>query len=402
MDSDADSLVKNLNLMGPSTLDQSMISQYGARASAKDVLCYQCLFMVRCIDQVLLQKQKELRIGFIGCGQIGSTILNALLESGFPGDRLSVTTRMPEKLGKRLQSKGVVCTKDSSQVVSASDVLILCIPPAQITPVASALRGRIKKRTTLISVLIGVTETKIRQIFGVRKVLRAIVDVSALVNLGPPPSSNEDDSEEDRQKAVEYSDAVLDIAMQSLAQGGTTTTTVANPEDILPPTGDENVNDDADEEPMEVFDERFAGYAAGTKILVRSVQALAMSTLAFSQKQAMRAAEYIVLGVKRDPVADISSVQLPEEGEVGEEGEYDDEEQDESRGRAARAAMAAMAASCVSIVPGHQWVSYDGPQGGDDSFHEGFDGKNQGQVDSSMPSITSHWLPFVEEVREGV
>ena len=112
-----------------------------------------------------------------------------------------------------------------------------------------------------------------------------------------------------------------------------------------------------------------------------------------SQKQAMRAAEYIVLGIKREPVINVNSLILEEKEK--DKGGYADggDEQEEDEEAKARAAFAAQAAAFVSVVPGHQWVSYDGPQGGDDmgSFHE----FNQG----GPPPISSCWLPFVEEVR---
>lgn len=427
MDQDADTILKNLSIHGPKTLDPMVVNQYGARQSAKDVMCYQCLFVIRCIDMLLLQRNRDMRIGFVGCGQVGQAILNALLESGFPGERMLVNTRMPEKLSA-LQSKGVSCSKECTNVLAAADVIILCIPPAQLMPVASAIRGKIKKRTTLISTIIGATETKLRQVFGVRKAMRCVVDMPSLISLGPPPVIRDDSNEHAKKRAIEYSDTVLDIAMVSMAQGSSTTSP-PDPEEILPGEGEVTADQEDfvdDDEDYENFEERFAKkYAPGTKFMIRTMQSLAMQVLGWTPKQACRAAEYVVLDIRRKTLYVVDEEENEDENGPENEGREGDDKKKkkkaivyrmhhdgtvsvEKRRKRGKKALKMKKKDNVddgtlpSIVSGHQWVHYASPTNNNEMMDGGAAASSGVVLDerTGKPQKlkTSCWLPFVEEL----
>jgi hypothetical protein len=56
MNADADGITKNLELTGVSTLDPRLQGIYNSRSDAQSVICYQCLFIARCVDSMFLLK----------------------------------------------------------------------------------------------------------------------------------------------------------------------------------------------------------------------------------------------------------------------------------------------------------------------------------------------------------
>ena len=99
----------------------------------------------------------QVSIGIIGCGVVGTQVLEGLLSSRlFHVTCLSVSTRQPNHLPAYVQ-EGVQACYDNAEIASSADLLILAVLPTQFQDVARTVRGRVKKTAVVMSTLLGVS-----------------------------------------------------------------------------------------------------------------------------------------------------------------------------------------------------------------------------------------------------
>ncbi|AGA78726.1 pyrroline-5-carboxylate reductase [Echinicola vietnamensis] len=101
---------------------------------------------------------KNLKIAIIGCGNLGLSIVNGLLETeGFEAKNLMVTKRHPENLS-HLQSLGVTVTADNKSAAKAADLVILGVKPYNIPHILKEIAPVVSPdKQTIISLATGVT-----------------------------------------------------------------------------------------------------------------------------------------------------------------------------------------------------------------------------------------------------
>ena len=101
---------------------------------------------------------KNLKIAIIGCGNLGSSIVNGLLSmEGFDGNNLTVTKRHPENLFY-LQPLGVTVTSDNLKAAQDADLLILGVKPYNVANILKELQPVLDpKKQVVISLATGVT-----------------------------------------------------------------------------------------------------------------------------------------------------------------------------------------------------------------------------------------------------
>lgn len=134
----------------------------------------------------------ELKLGFIGAGNMASAILSGILNSHlFPPEYIYVSNRHQEKLeihGRR----GVFTTTDNTAVAKAADLVILGIKPqmfAEVLPqIASALFGK-----CVVSISPGYSVAYLRTLLPGCFVLRAMPNTPLLVGKGVTAVAESDD-----------------------------------------------------------------------------------------------------------------------------------------------------------------------------------------------------------------
>lgn len=136
------------------------------------------------LEATLAKGSKSLKVGIIGCGMLGTTLLRALLDSGsFDPDKICVSTRRPEAL-LHFSAAGVRCVYDNVECAERSDLLLLACLPAQFAAVAKDLRGKMRPQVLVISTVFGINAEKIKRMLGVACVLQPVFD-AANCNPGP-------------------------------------------------------------------------------------------------------------------------------------------------------------------------------------------------------------------------
>jgi pyrroline-5-carboxylate reductase len=71
---------------------------------------------------------QEVNIGIIGIGNLGTALINGLIDSGVPPGHLYATRRRVEQL-EELKSLGVNTGKDNKELVKNADLIILAVKP---------------------------------------------------------------------------------------------------------------------------------------------------------------------------------------------------------------------------------------------------------------------------------
>lgn len=124
-------------------------------------------------------------IGCIGCGNMGSAILKgfaALLDEN--EWHLCGYNRTPEKM-LALKEQGIEAMPGITELVNASDVIILAVKPGQVAEVLKQARPALGSQKTLVSVAAGVQLGTLRSLAGNKCCLaRCMPTTTALVGRG--------------------------------------------------------------------------------------------------------------------------------------------------------------------------------------------------------------------------
>ena len=98
-----------------------------------------------------------IRLGIIGCGNMGGAMLRQLLKKEvFKPEEILVSDVNAELLEKTQRELGVGTTQDN-RLAAAAPVLLLAVKPAFIAQVAEGIRGAVGENTLVLSIVTGRT-----------------------------------------------------------------------------------------------------------------------------------------------------------------------------------------------------------------------------------------------------
>ncbi|KAG8465476.1 hypothetical protein KFE25_002783 [Diacronema lutheri] len=188
----------------------SILPQYLTFQAAKAVIATHCMFVVytfRCAQELATARTIDLhpqswrprlaryraasaprthmfikpradaapamRIGLIGCGVVGRTIVESLLDSGLtqPSD-LAISTRTTTRVSD-LSRQGVITLFDNVAVASDSNILFVCVLSPQLNALAAELRDALRPCTLIVVVAAALPTAKMRALFPHNHVVHA-------------------------------------------------------------------------------------------------------------------------------------------------------------------------------------------------------------------------------------
>ena len=124
------------------------------------------------------------RIGFIGMGNMGYAFAKGLLSEYDPEDMM-FSCRTDEKKNKVTSELGILAAGSSSELVHASDIVVLAVKPQTYDEVFEEIRDAVREGTIFISLAPGVTINHIRESLGGKpRVVRAMPNTPALIGHG--------------------------------------------------------------------------------------------------------------------------------------------------------------------------------------------------------------------------
>jgi len=129
---------------------------------------------------------KTQQIGFIGGGNMASSLIGGLVSNGYPADKITVADLDAEKLAYLSKTFGINNTQDSGALAAKVDVLVLAVKPQHMQPVAEGVSSAIKqKEPVVVSIAAGIRVDALeRWLGGNLPIVRCMPNTPALVKTG--------------------------------------------------------------------------------------------------------------------------------------------------------------------------------------------------------------------------
>lgn len=126
------------------------------------------------------------KIGFIGCGNMGTAMMAGILDSGKcePQDMM-ISCRTKETLEKKKEAYGVQITTDNSEVAAFADILFVAVKPQFYEEVLREIKNALKEDEILVSIAPGKTLAWFCDLLGEnQKVIRTMPNTPCMVGAG--------------------------------------------------------------------------------------------------------------------------------------------------------------------------------------------------------------------------
>jgi len=125
-------------------------------------------------------------IAFVGAGNMASSIIGGLIESGHPAGRISAADPLPESL-ERLRALGPVAVHgDNAAAVADADAVILAVKPQVMAEATTSIAAAVKENSAVvISIAAGVTIASMQSRLGPQAaIVRCMPNTPALLRCG--------------------------------------------------------------------------------------------------------------------------------------------------------------------------------------------------------------------------
>lgn len=125
---------------------------------------------------------RNLKIGFIGCGKMASAIINGVISSKYlPKGNLS-GSEINEEIAKNASERlGINVITDNKTLVKNNDIIFLVTKPNIIGEILEEIKDEITADKLLVSIPAGISTEKIENIIGKKRVVRVMPNTPALV-----------------------------------------------------------------------------------------------------------------------------------------------------------------------------------------------------------------------------
>lgn len=122
-------------------------------------------------------------LGFIGAGNLATSIIGGLIATGFEPQRIIASNIDKDQLVLLKQNYAINTADDNQAVVAQADVIVISVKPQVMKEVTLGLQQAIvKKRPLIISVAAGIRLTSLSDTFGSEiAMVRAMPNTAALV-----------------------------------------------------------------------------------------------------------------------------------------------------------------------------------------------------------------------------
>ncbi|HLD19655.1 MAG TPA: pyrroline-5-carboxylate reductase [Patescibacteria group bacterium] len=121
-----------------------------------------------------------MNIGIIGIGNMGSIIVNRLLETGFPQKNLFITDTHAENLSILPNSQHA----SLSEIAHQCGIIILAVKPQDFQNLARELAHTVAHDTWIVSIMAGIDSGKIRDVLGVTHIVRCMPNLPSRIGKG--------------------------------------------------------------------------------------------------------------------------------------------------------------------------------------------------------------------------
>jgi pyrroline-5-carboxylate reductase len=125
---------------------------------------------------------KDVKITFIGAGKMGEAIISGVLKHGLTSaECITAAEPHPERRTEITERYGIQCVADNGAAVEGADVVLLSVKPQMFKMVAEDIKGRLPAEALVISIMAGMTTTRISEKLGHDLVVRSMPNTPAQV-----------------------------------------------------------------------------------------------------------------------------------------------------------------------------------------------------------------------------
>ena len=129
---------------------------------------------------------KHQHIGFIGGGNMASSLIGGLISNGYPSDKITVSDLDAEKLARLNAQFNINTEQDSEALANTVEIIVLAVKPQHIQSVAQQICPAVqKKRPLIVSIAAGIREASLENWLGGNlAIVRCMPNTPALVKTG--------------------------------------------------------------------------------------------------------------------------------------------------------------------------------------------------------------------------
>lgn len=129
---------------------------------------------------------KNIRITFIGCGNMGRSLIGGLIADGYPANNLCGTDIDPGQREFAASQYGIEVFEDNLQAISGTDVVVLAVKPQVMERTISGLRAVLTdEKPLLISIAAGIRVTDLARWAGEDiAIVRVMPNTPTLIRTG--------------------------------------------------------------------------------------------------------------------------------------------------------------------------------------------------------------------------
>ena len=127
-----------------------------------------------------------IKLGFVGCGNMGKAMLSGVLESGkCEKDDIIASAKTDSSRDKIKAEYGVMVASDNKEVARFADILFLAVKPQYYEEVISEIRDEVKDDQIIVSIAPGKSLQWFEEAFGKKvKVIRTMPNTPCMVKEG--------------------------------------------------------------------------------------------------------------------------------------------------------------------------------------------------------------------------
>jgi pyrroline-5-carboxylate reductase len=133
-----------------------------------------------------MAKMKIQKIGFIGGGNMASSMISGLIASGHSPQHLWVSDINPDTLKALAENLNVNTSASNDEIINAVDVIVLAVKPQVLSSVAKSAAALIQqKKSLVVSIAAGISQQSLSQWLGAdTAIVRCMPNTPALVLTG--------------------------------------------------------------------------------------------------------------------------------------------------------------------------------------------------------------------------
>lgn len=123
------------------------------------------------------------KIGFVGCGNMGSAMVGGLIKSGFQKkEDIIVSARTQASVDNVKNTLQVAATTDNKEVAKNSDVIVFAVKPNMYKGVVEEVKEELTKDKLIITIAAGISISNMEEWLGSdAKIIRTMPNTPALV-----------------------------------------------------------------------------------------------------------------------------------------------------------------------------------------------------------------------------